>query len=110
MITALDLRNQLRRLGYQVDALAKSGEEAIRLSQELNPDLVLMDVNLAGAMDGLEASRQIQAIRHIPVVYLTAFPKIIMRSPAEMQRPYLCLSKPVSIPDLEFVLGLALPA
>ena len=108
MITALDLRNQLVRLGYEVSALAKSGEEAVRLSKELNPDLVLMDVNLAGVMNGVEASRQIQAARSIPVIYLTAFPKVFLENPSQMQQPYLCLSKPVSIPDLKFVLGLAL--
>ncbi len=44
MITAIDLRNQLRRFGYEVNALAKSGDEAVRLSEELHPDLILMDV------------------------------------------------------------------
>ena len=110
MITALDLRHQLHRLGYQVSAVAKSGEEAVRLSEELHPDLVLMDVNLEGAMDGIEASRRIQATARIPVVYLTAYPNLFVRTPSQMQQPYLCLSKPFSVPDLQVVLNIALAA
>ncbi len=110
MITALDLRHQLHRLGYQVSAVAKSGEEAVRLSEELHPDLVLMDVNLEGAMDGIEASRRIQATARIPVVYLTAYPNLFVRTPSQMQQPYLCLSKPFSVPDLQVVLNIALEA
>ena len=108
MITALDLRNQLRRLGHQVSALAKSGEEAIRLSKELEPDLILMDVSLAGAMNGIEASRKIQETKRIPIVYLTAFPSVFLRTPALMQDPYLCISKPFTIPDLRLIINIAL--
>jgi CheY-like chemotaxis protein len=108
MITALDIRNQLRRLGYQVSALAKSGDEAVRLSSELNPDLILMDVNLAGPMNGIEASRRIQETKRVPVVYLTAYPDVFVRTPSKMQHPYLCLAKPLSVPDLQAVIDIAL--
>jgi CheY-like chemotaxis protein len=108
MITALDIRNQLCRLGYQVSALAKSGDEAVRLSSELDPDLILMDVNLAGPMNGIEASRRIQENKYVPVVYLTAYPDVFVRNPSKMQCPYLCLSKPLSIPDLRAVVDIAL--
>ncbi len=108
LITALDLRNQLRRLGYQVSALAKSGEEAVRLSKELNPDLILMDVNLPGAMNGIEASRRIQETRPIPVVYLTAYPSVFVRTPSDMQHPYVCISKPFSLPELQIAIDVGL--
>ncbi len=110
MITALDLRNQLRRLGYEVSALATSGEEAVRLSEELHPDLILMDVNLAGPMDGVEASRRVQRTKRIPVIYLTAYPNVFVTTSAQMQHPYLCLSKPFSLPDLQAVIDIALAA
>ena len=109
MITALDLRNQLRRLGYRVSALAVSGEEAVRLSEELNPDLILMDVNLTGAMNGVEASRRIQGIRPIPVVYLTAYSNPFVRALAQIQ-PQLCVSKPFSLPELKMAIDIALAA
>ena len=107
MITAIDLRNQLRRLGYAVSGLAKSGDQAVRLSEKLHPDLVLMDVNLSGAMNGIEASQRMQGTKRIPVVYITSNPNVFIRTPTDMQRPYLCLAKPISVPILQAVLEVA---
>jgi signal transduction histidine kinase len=71
-LVAEDLRETLESLGYTVASLAATGEEAIALVAAEAPDLVLMDIRLAGEMDGIEASEQIQSRFHIPVVYLTA--------------------------------------
>ncbi len=71
-IIQLDLRGHLKQLGYVVVGTASSGEEAITKAAQLQPDLVLMDIRLRGAMDGIEAARQIRAAREIPVIYLTA--------------------------------------
>jgi CheY-like chemotaxis protein len=91
-ITAFQLREQLDRLGYHVSASAATGEEALRLAEELNPDLVLMDVKLAGLMDGIEASQRIQEKRPVPVVYLTAYSNVFLGAPARMQNPGICIS------------------
>ena len=72
-IVAEDLRRSLGRLGYEVPGVASSGEEAVRLAAECEPDLVLMDVVLPGTMDGIEAAHQIRAHQNIPVMYLTAY-------------------------------------
>ena len=108
MITAMDLRNQLHRAGYSVSALATSGEDALRMSQEFKPDLILMDVKLAGDMNGIEASRRIGQSTDTPVVYLTAYPDVFIRAPNQMQRPYLCVSKPFSLPELKTLIDAAL--
>jgi CheY-like chemotaxis protein len=71
-ITALDVARQLRRLGYQVVALARCGPQAIRQALTLRPDVVLMDIHLHGAMDGIDAARHIQTAAPIPVVYMSA--------------------------------------
>jgi CheY-like chemotaxis protein len=71
-IIQLDLQHQLRRLGHTVVDSAASGEEAIAKAAELKPDLVLMDVRLAGRMDGIEAAAQIRAAREVPILFLTA--------------------------------------
>jgi CheY-like chemotaxis protein len=71
-ITALDVARQLRRLGYQVVALASSGPQAIEQALTHHPDVVLMDIHLQGAMDGIEAARHIQAAAPIPVVSMSA--------------------------------------
>lgn len=108
MITALDLHNELCSLGYEVAGLAKSGEEALRLTDESNPDLVLMDVQLIGQMDGIETAKRIQELKNVPVVYLTANAHVFVRTPAEMQAPRMCLAKPFSPPDLQAVISVAL--
>jgi PAS domain S-box-containing protein len=72
-IVALHMENSLKKLGYVVPAIVVSGEEAIKKAEELHPDLILMDVVLNGDMDGIEASREIQARFDIPIVYVTAF-------------------------------------
>lgn len=71
-LVADDLRETLEYLGYNVVALVASGEDAIVQVELIQPDLVLMDIRLAGEMDGVEASQEIQSRFHVPVVYLTA--------------------------------------
>jgi len=72
-IVARDIEKSLLRLGYTVSAVAASGEDAVRLAGETLPELVLMDIRLAGAINGIEAAGQIRREFHIPVVYLTAY-------------------------------------
>jgi len=72
-ITALDEAQILRDLGHEVVGIAISGETAVELADEDRPDLVLMDIKLAGEMDGLEATRKIRESQNIPVIYVTAF-------------------------------------
>lgn len=109
-ILAADLESKLRQLGYHVDTIASSGEEAVRLAQERLPSLILMDVRLSGTMDGVEAARQIQANTQIPIIYLTAYSDLFLRNPAVMQAPGLCVAKPFLISDLRDVMEVALRA
>jgi len=72
-IIAMELEDRLYGLGYVVCATTAYGEEAIEKAAELGPDLVLMDIRLKGAMDGIEAAAEIRERYDIPVVYLTAY-------------------------------------
>jgi CheY-like chemotaxis protein len=109
-ILAADLESKLRQLGYRVDGIATSGEQAVRLAQEREPSLILMDVRLSGTMDGVEAARRIQAKAHVPIVYLTAYSDLFLRDPSLMQAPGLCIAKPFLISDLREVMDIALGA
>lgn len=71
-IAALLLAKRLRSLGYQVVALAHSGPRAIEHALARRPHVVLMDIQLQGPMDGIDAARHIQAAAPIPVVYMSA--------------------------------------
>ncbi len=72
-IVALDLRYQLEKNGYDVPAIFSSGEEAVQNIEKLQPNLVLMDIQLQGNMDGVEAAKIIRDEYKIPVVFITAF-------------------------------------
>jgi two-component system, cell cycle sensor histidine kinase and response regulator CckA len=71
-ITALGVARQLRRLGYQVVSRASSGPQAIEHALTHHPQVVLMDVQLQGTMDGIDAARHIQASESIPIVFMSA--------------------------------------
>ncbi|MBD0309598.1 MAG: response regulator, partial [Microcoleus sp. T1-bin1] len=72
-IIAEDISDSLISLGYRITGMVYSGEEAIEAAAKCRPDLVLMDVNLQGEIDGITAAAEIRARFQIPVVYLTAY-------------------------------------
>src|SRR6266516_7893476 len=71
-IVAADLAGKVRQLGYDVIGPTATGEEAVELACTQRPTLVLMDIRLAGAMDGITAAEQIHRECHLPVLFLTA--------------------------------------
>jgi CheY-like chemotaxis protein len=107
-IIAADLSNKLTRLGHEVIGTAIAGEEAISMAEQLNPDLVLMDVQLESQMSGTDAARIIQERTGAPVIFITAFPGLFLKDPNQMQQPGVCLGKPFSRIQLEAAVGVAL--
>jgi two-component system, response regulator PdtaR len=102
-IVAAELRRRLMRLGYGVSGMATSGQEAIDKAHLLRPDLVLMDVGLAGSMTGIEAGEAIRARLQIPVVYLTGYAESTL--PEELR---FCVRKPLDEAALQTTLARAL--
>jgi CheY-like chemotaxis protein len=104
-ITALDVARQLRRLGYQVVALARCGPQAIESALALRPHVVLMDIQLQGAMDGIDTAQSIQAVAPIPVVYMTAHvdAATVMRIQATTRAAGV-VPKPIHLPTLHATL------
>ena len=71
-LVALEISETLKNLGYNVVGEAATGLDAIEMTRDLRPDLVLMDIILKGDMDGIEAADRIYSNYDIPVIYLTA--------------------------------------
>src|SRR5215212_5908078 len=71
-IVAMDIADALRRLGYIVSAVLDNGPAAIEAAASSEPDLILMDIRLKGAMDGVDAARVIRERFEIPILFLTA--------------------------------------
>ena len=72
-IIAMDEEQIIHDLGYVVTSIAMSGEAAIQQAARDQPDLILMDIFLAGDIDGREAARKIRELYQIPVVFVTAY-------------------------------------
>jgi len=104
-IIAYSLRRLVQKLGYEVVGPVPSGKQAIQKAGETNPDLVLMDINLAGKLNGIEAAAQIQARSDIPVVYLSGYTEDILFQAGEIGEPYAYLGKPVYERELGDILN-----
>ncbi len=72
-VSALSLKAILTKMGYGITGIAITGLEAISMTRELKPDIILMDIHIKGEMDGIKATEQIGMFTDIPVIYLTAY-------------------------------------
>ncbi len=72
ILSAYLLREELLLAGYEVPAVAATGEEAVQLALELHPNLILMDIKLRGAMNGIEAAAEIVRSQPLPIIFVTA--------------------------------------
>ena len=107
-IVANDIKETLKSLGYTVTGIAKSGELALEKIKETKPDLVLMDIHLAGQMDGVETAGKIHVLYNIPVIYLTAYADKALLDRAKVTEPYGYVIKPYDERELHSVIEMAL--
>jgi len=107
-ISALDLSKILKILGYQVAGIVSSGEKAIEAVEKKPPDLILMDIHLAGRMTGIEAAVKILRNHAIPIIYITAHSEPDVVREATITRPYGYIIKPFTERELLTVIEIAL--
>ncbi|HEY1406480.1 MAG TPA: response regulator, partial [Spirochaetota bacterium] len=93
-LVALDLAHTVERFDYEIAGTCDSGEEAVLLAEKLHPDIILMDIFLAGNMDGIEAGRQIKTRFDIPFIYITASTDQETLSRVKVTQPYGYITKP----------------
>jgi two-component system cell cycle sensor histidine kinase/response regulator CckA len=107
-VIARDLQALLQQLGYHVPAIAGTGPDAVASATAHRPDLVLMDIRIQGAMDGIDTAAVIQKQFDVPVVYLTAFADDATRQRARRTAPYGYLVKPFDERTLQATIEMAL--
>jgi len=107
-IVALDLRQELEEFGCEITGLAESAEAAMRSVEECRPDLVLMDIKIDGAMDGIETARHLRRAYKVPVVFLTSHSDKQTLDRAAKELPYGYLTKPFKSRELQATLRVAL--
>jgi DNA-binding LytR/AlgR family response regulator len=108
MIIGARISMQLSNLGYEVTGILPRGEDAIVHVQESKPDLVLMDINLKGSMDGIETATQLLQRVNVPIIYLTANADEPTFNRAKATRPYAFISKPYKQLDLQRAIELTI--
>lgn len=99
-IVAQDIQHSLEEEGYLVSGITTTGEECIEAIRRSMPDLVLMDIKLSGAMDGIEAANLINREFQLPVVFLTAYADKSTLKKAKIAEPCGYIVKPVNNREL----------
>jgi len=107
-LLAEDIQERLKNLGYEVAAVAHSGEEALAGVAAAQPDLVLMDIRLKGKMDGIDTARVVRERFNLPVVYLTGEADTATLERAKATEPLGYLLKPIDEKRLHSTVEIAL--
>ncbi len=107
-IVAEDIKISLNKLEFGVSGIVSSGKEALKKVETEHPDLVLMDIMLAGEMNGIEAAGQVRSLFNIPVVYVTAYTDEDVLDRAKATEPFGYIVKPFEDRELNTAIEIAL--
>jgi PAS domain S-box-containing protein len=99
-LIAEEIRDHMERLGHTVAGIVDNAYDAVAAARDHRPGLVLMDIRIKGAVDGIEAAFMIQEMGDAPVVFLTAHSDQATVERAVLSRPFAYLVKPVRQEDL----------
>ena len=101
MIIAANISLQLTSLGYEVCGIIPRAEEALVHIRQQQPNIILLDINLKGEIDGIEMAHEMQMAYDIPIIYLTANSDNTHFERAKATHPYAFISKPFKKLDLQ---------
>jgi len=107
-VIALDIQRRLERSGYSVVGMAGDGPEALALAKERSPDLILMDIQMPGPINGIETAKQIRAFYNTPVIFLTAYSEPGLIEQAKEAAPFGYILKPFKERELLTTIDIAL--
>jgi DNA-binding response OmpR family regulator len=106
-LLAADLSDSLTEMGYAVTYVS-SGEAALDSFENFNPALVIMDIHLKGALDGIQTAERLMDKRPLAIIFLTAFADEELIRRAKVAEPFGYLVKPVTIQMLHTNIEMAL--
>ncbi|MCG6137875.1 MAG: diguanylate cyclase [Nostoc sp. LLA-1] len=107
-VLALNIRNSLQNLGYNVPKITIYGEEAIKNVSEIQPHLVLIDIDLLGIIDGVHVADNIQNYFHTPVLYLVECLEYIKSPNNRLSESLSYILKPFTEIDLHLAVEMAI--
>jgi DNA-binding NarL/FixJ family response regulator len=107
-ITANYIEDILKNHNYEVVGILKSGENIFEVIQKNKPDIILMDINLKGDIDGIFITQSINKKFNIPVIYVTAYSDELTIEKAKLTDPAGYVLKPIREDDLIVSIKMAL--
>lgn len=107
-IVSLEIQSRIGDLGYLVSDAVFSGEQALLSVENNTPDLILMDINLRGEIDGIETANLISQKFSIPIIYMTAYADNETLQRAKATSPYAYIIKPIEVRELHTSIEIAL--
>ena len=102
------IKESLEYLGYEVSDSVTNGEDALKRIKADEPDMVLMDIEIPGELDGIQTAEELIAISNVPVVYLTGRSDNETLERAIKTAPYGYIIKPFKPDDLKIAIEIAL--
>ncbi|EON76128.1 Response Regulator Receiver Signal Transduction Histidine Kinase [Lunatimonas lonarensis] len=107
-VSALLLKKALEKNHHEIIGMADSGEMALEILENTKADIVMMDINLSGKLDGIKTTEIINERYSIPVVYLTASSDTETLQKVAVTNPSAYVIKPFNIRELNMVIELAI--
>jgi len=107
-IEAMDIKINLESMGYEVLGMAGSGEEALQKLSQSKPDIVLIDIVIKGAMNGVEVAHKIKNEFDLPFIYLTSHSEETTMEKAKITEPFGYVIKPFDVTELKYTIEIAL--
>jgi glycosyltransferase involved in cell wall biosynthesis/CheY-like chemotaxis protein len=108
IIVAMEMKHHLESMGYSVVGVAATGEEAIEVALEKNPDVILMDIMLKGNMDGVEAAKKINSNQDTHIIYTTGFSDKELLKRAKVTEPHGYILKPLNTDEVNANIQMAI--
>lgn len=100
LILSLLESKMLTKLGYDVSGTVTTGEKAVQTAVELQPDFIVMDINLEGDIDGLQAARLIRKSSDVPIIFVSGNSDWYQKERHSLQGSSAFVSKPFTPNEL----------
>ena len=104
VLSAETLQYKLEMNGFAVCEIAANGEDAVRIATSESPDFVLMDLRLAGEMDGVETAQAIRAKMPVPFAFISGYNKEEIEQRTQDIKPLAIFTKPFTF-DFDTIIG-----
>lgn len=99
-LTARWLQMELSEAGFNVCGFVASGEEAIIVAKREQPNLILMDISLAGKIDGINAAKEIIKIVKVDILFMSAYSEMRIKDRIKDLNPLAFINKPIEIAEI----------